>query len=254
MKRIYAMALLSALLVLPSRAAGERAADTLTVRIEKMHCDHCAHKVKTLLKQDEGVSGVTVNLERHTVAVAYAPQKTCSDSIRARLAATGRYLPSDYDPQAVLKNSVAYRVDDMHCRKCSNRITEGLNKLGHIDSLKTSLGEHYVYVSYDANRLSKADIREAILQMGYTPVAYYQSEKVDYAYYNLPDGTVGEEAIDGLLAEEGVADVTFNAKRKALAVSYVKQTLTADKLLETVKAQGINAVVPPPHECKEKGE
>ena len=30
--------------------------DTLTVRIEGMHCDHCAHKVKTLLKKDAGIN------------------------------------------------------------------------------------------------------------------------------------------------------------------------------------------------------
>ena len=69
-------------------------ADTLTVRIERMHCDHCAHNVRNLLTKGEGVEKVTCNLERRTATIAYNAKKVSPDSLCARLAASKRYMPT----------------------------------------------------------------------------------------------------------------------------------------------------------------
>jgi len=227
------------------------AADTLTVRIKGMRCGECAHKVKNALRQDAGVGGIEFNLERRTATIAYDPQQTCVDSIYAHLEATKRYKGTPYSPTEVIKRGYGQRIDDMHCKKCSDRIMARLEQMEGIDSMAPHLDKHYMFIRYDANRTSKADIRAAINKLGYTPVNYYTSDKISWGYYNIPAEQATQETIDQILAIDGVEDVNVNARRKSLAVTYFCKEISADKLLEEIQQAGIKAVVPPPHECKE---
>lgn len=225
--------------------------DTLTVRIKGMRCEECAHKVKTVLRKDQGVGGIQFNLERRTATIAYDAHKTSADSICSALARTVRYKATPYSKTDVIKRGYGQYIEDMFCQNCANRITERLSKLEGIDSLGANLDKHYLFIRYDANRTTKADIRALINQLGYTPVNYYTGNKIAWAYYNIPAEAATQETLDGILAIDGVEDVNANARRKSLAITYFKEEITADKLLEEVQKLGIPAVVPKPHECSE---
>ena len=228
--------------------------DTLTVRIKGMRCGECAHKVKNALRKDKGVGTIDFNLERRTATISYDPGVTSRDSIEARLLATKRYKASPYDPTEVIRRGYGQRMDDMYCQKCADRIMQRLNQLEGIDSLAPHLDNHYMFIRYDANRTTKAEIRNAINRLGYTPVNYYTSPKIGFAYYNIPVEAATDETIESILALDAVDDVNVNPKRKSLAVTYFSDEITADKLLAEIKAMGIDAVVPPPHECKEEAK
>lgn len=243
-----------AITLLLSMGAMAANTDTLTVRIKGMRCGECAHKVKNVLRKDKGVGAIDFNLERRTAAISYDPDVTSRAHIEAQLAATGRYKASPYNPTEVIRRGYGQRMDDMHCQKCADRIMQRLNQLEGIDSLAPHLDKHYMFIRYDANRTTKADIRNAINRLGYTPVNYYTSPKIGFAYYNIPVEAATDETIESILALDAVDDVNVNPKRKSLAVTYFSNEITADKLLDEIKAMGIDAVVPPPHECKEEAK
>lgn len=242
---------MAAALVLSALGAMAQTADTLTVRIKGMRCEECAHKVKTALKQLPGIDGITFNIERRTAAVAFNPTQTCADSIEARLAATGRYKASAYSPADTILRGMGLRIDDMHCQKCYNRISTRLQQMEGIDSMAPHLDKHYIFVRYDANRTCKADIRRVLGGLGFTPVNYYSGPKVSYAYYNIPAEATTQETIDEVLIIDGVEDANVSAKKNSLAVTFFTDETTAEKLLADIKAAGIDAALPPAHECKE---
>lgn len=225
--------------------------DTLTVRIKGMRCGECAHKVKDVVKKGPGIQGITFNIERRTATIAYDRTQTCADSIRAHLAATGRYKASDYSPSDTIMRGMGLRIDDMHCQRCYDRISQRLQTMEGIDSMAPHLDKHYIFVRYDANKTSKDDIRRVLGGMGFTPVNYYSSPKVQFAYYTIPAEAVSQETIDEVLTLTGVEDVNVNERQKSLAVTYFADETTADQLFADIKAAGIDAVVPPAHECKE---
>ena len=228
--------------------------DTLTVRIKGMRCGECAHKVKTALRQLPGVGGIEFNLERRMATIAFDPTATCRDSIEARLAATKRYKASPYSKDEVIRRGYGQRIDDMHCQKCADRIMGRLQKMAGIDSLAPHLDKHYMFIRYDANRTCKDSIRAVINRLGYTPVNYYTSDKIGFAYYNIPAEAATQETIDNILALDAVDDANVNPKRNSLAVTYFCKELSADQLLAEIQKMGIQAIVPPPHECKEAGQ
>lgn len=226
--------------------------DTVTVRIDGMHCDHCAHKVRTLLQQNEGVGHLSFDLERHTATIAYDPTKTCVDSIKSQLAATKRFTASDYSKDDVISNNVGLHIDDMFCGKCANRIVEKLQQIAGVDSIAPHIGKHYVSLKYDANKTHLRDIRQALSEIGFTPVRHYENEKASYAYFTLPTNQITDETTDAVLALEGVADVFVNGKKGTLAITYDNTETTADKLLEQLYTENLSVKIPPAHQCKEE--
>ncbi len=248
MKRILLMTLAAMTLQLAS------ATDTLTVRIKGMRCAECAHKVKKVLRQDAGIGGIQFNLERRTATIAFDKTKTCADSICAHLDATGRYKTSPYSPQDVIIRGYGQRIDDMHCKKCSDRIMDRLGKMQGIDSLAPHLDKHYIFIRYDANVTDKAAIRAMLNKTGYTPVNYYTSPKINWLYLNIPAEQATAETIETVLAMEGVEDVNANALRKSLAITFFTDQTNADKLVAEIQKAGIKAVLPKPHVCDEEEE
>ena len=227
------------------------AQDTLTVRIKGMKCEECGHKVMVAVKQLPGIESMRFNYERRTSTIVYDPAQTCADSIRARLAATGRFKASAYSPTEVIRRGFGLRMDDMHCQNCANRIAAKLQQMEGIDSMSPHLDKHYFFIRYDANRTCKADIRQALVGLGFTPVNYYTSPKIAFAYYNIPAEQATQASIDEVLILDGVDDVNVNAQRKSMAVTYFTDETTAEKLLAAIHEAGIKAEIPAPHECKE---
>lgn len=247
MKRLMILAMMGAMSLLSMAAE----TDTVTVRVKAMRCEECGHKVMTALRKNPGVGALEFNYERRTVKIAYDPQKTDVDSIYRSIAVTKRYQASAYSPTDVINRGYGQRIDDMHCQKCANRIMERLNKMEGVDSLAPHLDKHYMFIRYDANKTCKDDIRTAINQLGYTPVNYYTSDDVAYAYYNIPVEAATQETIDALIALDAVEDVNVNPRSKAMAVTYFCKEMSADQLTEEIRKAGIKAELPAPHECSE---
>lgn len=235
MKRI----LFSLTFVLITLGLQAQTIDTLTVRIKGMRCEECAHKVKNVMRLLPGIEGVTFNIERRTASIAYDSKQLCADSIKARLAATGRYKASAYSPQDVIIRGMGLRLADMQGEEDYHRISQRLQTMKGIDSIAPHLDKHYIFVRYDANRTSKADVRRVLGDMGFTPVNYYSGPKVAYAYYQIPADKISQETMDEVLMLTGVEDVNVNAQRKSLAVTYFTDETTAEQLLKDIKAVGI---------------
>lgn len=248
MKKILMSGLLLAMPLLGMAAT----LDTLTVRVKGMRCDDCAHKIRVTLRQDAGIDDISFNLERRTLTVAYDPQTTSAEAIQERLKATKRYVASPYDPNDVIKRGFGLRMDDMHCQNCADRIMAQLGKKTGIDSLAPHLDKHYMFIRYDANRTCKDSIRAELVRMGFTPVNYYTSDKVDFAYYVIPEADANQETIDKVLFIEATDDANVNPRRKSLAVTFFCQEISAEQLLDEIRKAGIKAELPEPHQCKEQ--
>ena len=197
------------LLSIPAGAQEE----TLTLRIKGMKCEECGHKVMVAVKKLPGIEDMRFNYERRTATITYDRSQTCRDSIEARLAATVRYKASPYSPNDTIRRGMGLRMDDMHCQKCADRIAGKLQAIEGIDSMSPHLDKHYYFIRYDANRTCKADIKEALLGLGFTPVNYYSGPKVSYAYYNIPAEQTIQDTMDEVLILDGVEDVCVNPKK-----------------------------------------
>ena len=149
-------------------------------------------------------------------------------------------------------DSLTVKIEDMHCRKCSDRITQQLSTLEGMEVTKPRLGKHTFFVRFDADKTSRAAICEQITKGGYTPVSY--CEKLDNIYFLIPAEQATQQTIDAVKAIEGVKDANTNARRKSLAITFQKEVISAEALQAALQQKGISATLPKPHVCSEENE
>ena len=87
--------------------------------------------------------------------------------------------------------------------------------------------------------------------MGFTPVNYYTSKDISFAYFNIPEEAVNDETVETALAIDGVDDANVNRRQKSLAITYVNTETSEERLQQALLEEGIKAVKPAPHVCKE---
>lgn len=250
MKRI--LTLTAAMFLIITMTAAQ---ETIVLRIKGMRCEEEAHKVNTVVKKLNGIQNMDFDLERRTVTITYDGTLTCADTITSRINHIGgRYKTAPYDKNEVIRRGYGLQIADMHCQNCANRITKRLQTIEGIDSMSPNLDKHYFFIRYDANKTSKAVIKKALGELGFTPVTYYTSKIISYAYFNIPAEAANDDTIEEVLALDGVDDVNVNSKQGSLAITYVNKDTTEEKLLQAIQAAGIKATVPPAHECKEENK
>ena len=228
------------LLALVGEAAAQTA-DTITVRIKGMKCDECAHKVMTKVMENKGVNDIWFNIERRTATVSYDPVATSPDAILTPLRGT-RYNPTDYSPADTILRGFGLRMEEMQADNDALRATTALQGQMGVDSLAPHLDKHYLFVRYDANRTSKAEIKRLLLEAGFTPTNYYTEPKVAYAVYRLATGSA-LVALDEVLAVKGVEDAVYNNQKGRLAITYFTDETQADKLLADLQAIGVKVAL-----------
>jgi copper chaperone CopZ len=209
--------------------------DTVTVRIKGMRCDDCAHKVMNKVLENKGVVDIWFNIERRTATVSYDKTKTTAEEIWAPFRGK-RFNPTPYNPNDVIKRGFGQRMIELQTDADAQRVVAALEgKLG-IDSLAPHLNKKYLFIRYDANRTSRAEIRSLLLAAGFTPSNYYTGPKVSYANFTFPTDKVQSVSIDDLLAIDGVEDACINRERGTVAITYFNDETTAEKLKEDVFA------------------
>jgi copper ion binding protein len=238
MKRILLFAV--AVMAVAGILQASTVADTLTWRIKSMRCEECAHKVGSALRKDKGVEAVSFDLEKRTVTIAYDAGKTCADSLINRLRGT-RYKPTAYDPTEVINKGMGLQMAEMSDQSCADRIVDRMKRVEGIDSIAPHTDKHYVFFRYDANKTSKQVIRAILLDMGFTPVSYYTSKDISFAYFTIPSAKATAETVETALALDGVDDATVSVRNSSLAITYINTETSTDKLLQELKEEGIDA-------------
>lgn len=227
------------LLFSTANAAMSASIDTLVVRIKAMRCEECAHKVVLALNGKPGVEGLLFDLEKRTVAIAYDPAKTNTDSICATLVATKRYKPSTYDPKEKIRRGMGLKADEMKTEADAEFIKKNLYEMVGMDSVGPNLAKGYIFVRYDANKTTKATIREKLKEIGFTPVNYYTSNIISFAYFKIPTEAANDATIETVLSLDGVDDANVNPAKGSLAITYENTVTNPEKLLADIKAEGI---------------
>ena len=227
------------LLFIIANAAIAAGTDTLVVRIKAMRCEDCAHNVSLALRGKSGIEGLQFDLEKRTVAVVFDPAKTNTDSICATLKATGRYKPSTYDPKEKIRRGMGLKADEMKTEADAELIKKNLYEMVGMDSVGPNLAKGYIFIRYDANKTTKATIREKLKEIGFTPVNYYTSNIISFAYFKIPAEAANDETIETVLSLDGVDDANVNAAKGSLAITYENTVTNPEKLLEGIRAEGI---------------
>ena len=61
----------------------------LTLKVEGMHCDHCAETIKAVVEREPGVKAAAVSFEGGVARILYDPEATSAGRLVATLGRLG---------------------------------------------------------------------------------------------------------------------------------------------------------------------
>jgi copper ion binding protein len=204
------------------------AQDNLQLRVEGMHCGGCAGRIKKALAEVNGVSDVTVDLEKRVVAMNYNASDVKPENIKEAIGNVAeKFKPADYDANEVIKRTVSFKAVQMNCGNCLAKIKKNLKSEKGILEIDGDVETKSVTITYDANKVSSKTIRDDFGKFNYTVTRYWPNEIVQYAFYK--SGNITRDNASGLeekLSEEkGILDVAVNPESKNISVSYNTKVL-----------------------------
>ncbi|MFH5832730.1 heavy metal translocating P-type ATPase [Halalkalibaculum sp. DA3122] len=129
------------------------------------------------------------------------------------------------------------QIEGMHCASCVNNVETNLNKLDGVEGATVNLASESAAVEYDAERVSRDDLKKAVADAGYEvvePDLVTQTLKIDGMHCASCVNSVGTQ----LAALEGVEEANVNLATESAKVTYRKASVTLDDFAEAVERAG----------------
>jgi Cu+-exporting ATPase len=138
--------------------AGTGTKEKTELRVSGMTCATCAVTIEKALQGVEGVEKAEVNLGLERVVVEYDPEKAGLTDIRRAVSEAG------YE---VVPERVIIRIGGMTCATCVETNEAALRALPGVLEASVNLGAEKAYVTYIPSKVTLADMRRAIGEVGY---------------------------------------------------------------------------------------
>ncbi|MDR0394867.1 MAG: heavy-metal-associated domain-containing protein [Tannerella sp.] len=212
------------------------AQNNLQVLVEGMHCGGCAGRVKTAVTAVDGVSDVSVDLEKKVVSISYNSSKVSENDIKTAIGNIAeKFKPADYDPNQVLERTVAFRAGQMHCGGCAGKVNKNIGEEAGVISVDADPTTKRVLIKYDANKVTSDELKADFKKFGYTVSNYWANEIVKYATFKTKNIANVDELTANLEKQDGILDVNVNAEAKVVEIAYHSGKVTAEALSENFK-------------------
>ncbi|HWQ05793.1 MAG TPA: heavy metal translocating P-type ATPase, partial [Feifaniaceae bacterium] len=134
-------------------------------KVTGMTCSACSAAVQRAVSRMEGVISAEVNLANETLHVSFDESKADFDQLKAVVERAGYGLVA---PQTLKRAELG--VEGMTCASCSAAVERALRKLDGVSEASVNLATNRAAFSYDPARVKLAQVREAIMRAGYTPL------------------------------------------------------------------------------------
>ncbi|QCC48728.1 heavy metal translocating P-type ATPase [Halobellus limi] len=129
-------------------------------------------------------------------------------------------------------------VRGMSCANCSGTVQDALDSLDGVESASVNFATDEASVSYDPDRVSLAEIYDAIERSGYDPV----SETVSIAITDMSCANCAEANRESLESTPGVIRADVNFATDEAQVEYVPGEVSIEELYDAVESAGYTPV------------
>ncbi|MEW6698393.1 MAG: heavy metal translocating P-type ATPase [Bacillota bacterium] len=140
------------------------------LKITGMSCAACSARIERSLGKMDGVEKAQVNLAGEMAAIDYDPAVVQLADIIRKIEDTGF---------GVVQEQLEIKVKGMTCAACSARVERVLTRLPGVFNASVNLATERAAVKFNPAEITPADIRRAIRDAGYEPVAETEENNAD---------------------------------------------------------------------------
>lgn len=132
-----------------------------TFSIEGMTCKKCVSKIKSALKEIEGVKKVKISLKDKQATVKYDKDKVTIEELIKAVEKAGF--------KAELPNikSIALDIKGMTCPSCAPKVKSAIRKVSGVKKVEVSLENGKAIVEFEKAEVSVSQLIEAVNKAGF---------------------------------------------------------------------------------------
>lgn len=86
-----------------------------------------------------------------------------------------------------LKTIIFTTTPQMHCENCENKIKGNMKFVKGVKKIETSVDKQKVYITYDADKTTPADLQKGFTKFGYTARVTTEDEKIAPSSESCPN-------------------------------------------------------------------
>src|SRR5512135_1288259 len=135
------------------------------------------------------------------------------------------------------KKQITLPIVGMTCASCVAHIEGALNNLGGVEKASVNLGAAKANIAYDSSRVSSAQIRAAIADVGYE----VGTAETTLSVTGMTCASCVAHVERGLLELDGVTKAVVNLALGTAHVEYVPTLVTAAQMKQAVHDVGYEA-------------
>ena len=147
---------------------------SIKLRINGMTCAACAQASERAVKKLPGIEDASVNFSTEKLSVTFDDSSLSVDAIKTAVAKAGYEAVDD-----VAEKDVIIPVGGMTCASCAAAIERAVKKVGGVKSVSVNLATERASVRYDPEAVRLSEIKQAITNAGYQPLAIDSGTSVD---------------------------------------------------------------------------
>ncbi|MEE8358696.1 MAG: heavy metal translocating P-type ATPase [Candidatus Hydrothermarchaeales archaeon] len=227
--------------------------EKILLNIGGMKCENCHKKVYDAITSLEGVTAVTVNLEKNQAEIEYDSAKVSVEDIKKAVIDAGDYTILEQGAEdeetptqePVIKDKmksgeaiekISMPITGMTCASCTATVTKALNKVEGVEKANVNLATNKATVDYDPNKVSKKDLEEAVKATGYGVASEKTTMTLNIGGMTCASCTATVEK--ALNKVEGVEKTNVNLATNKATVTYDPSTTGYDGFVKAVSDTG----------------
>lgn len=147
---------------------------SISLRINGMTCAACAQASERAVKKLPGIEEASVNFSTEKLSVTFDDASLDVNAIKAAVAKAGYEAVDD-----VTEKSVVVPIGGMTCASCAAAIERAVSKLDGVKNASVNLATERASIRYDPETVRLSEIKKAITDAGYEPLAIDSRVSVD---------------------------------------------------------------------------
>lgn len=210
--------------------------ETLELTVQGMTCASCVGRVEKVLKKQENIEEVNVNLATEKVIIS--GQDLDKAQIRSAIERAG------YDVVLPKTNRIVLNIEGMTCASCVGRVEKVLKKIAGVENVSVNLATEKAVVE-GVTGLKTEDLVKAVERAGYG--ASYEKNQhteniIDLNIRGMTCASCVGRVEKALLKVEGVDDVSVNLATESAQV-HLQKNISPEILIQTVEKAGYQAEI-----------
>ncbi|KAF4125224.1 hypothetical protein GMORB2_4063 [Geosmithia morbida] len=245
---------------------------TTTIAVEGMTCGACTSAVESGFKGIPGVKTFSISLLSERVVIEHDPDLLTAAQIAETIedrgfgaeivdssptAAASPTNKAEAAPSSNIANTTV-AIEGMTCGACTSAVESGFKGLDGVLKFNISLLAERAVITHDVTKLSPEQIAETIDDRGFdATVLSTQFEAAQSAgsasaeaattaqlkIYGCSDAAMASAVEDSLNSLPGVSSASISLATDRLTVKHDPRVTGLRVIVETVEAQGLNALV-----------